>query len=346
LYAASRIRFESNFNARLPSPDLADFGLNFSPIRVNLKQPWDLMPWEIKNGNILSIKQLLTALLMNEFIIKSDTMGENMNSALPIGVFDSGIGGLTVVRALHKAMPQEDIVYLGDTARMPYGTKSPKTIVHFSCEDAQFLMQRQVKAIIAACGTVSSWALPMLQERFSVPVVGVIEPGVQAALKVSRNHRIGVIATNATVRSMAYNRAILKSNPEAEVFSTGCPLLIPLVETGWTHHHVTRLVLKEYLDPLRQQNIDTLVLACTHFALVSDLIQEVADGDVQLVDCAEACALSVSQRLTALDLQNKKLRTGTIQCFVTDESERFSELSTQFLGESIDPAMQVDLAPV
>jgi len=283
---------------------------------------------------------------MRKTFKKNDVPGNGVNSALPIGVFDSGVGGLTVVRALHKALPHEDFVYLGDTARMPYGTKSPKAIVQFSCEDAQFLMHRQVKAIVAACGTVSSWALPILQDRFSVPVAGVIEPGVKTALKVSRKQRIGIIATNATVRSMAYNRFILKENPNAEVFSTGCPLLIPLVEAGWTHHRVTKLVLKEYLDPLRRQNIDTLILACTHFALLSDLIQEVVNGDVKLVDCAEACAMSVSKQLKSLGLLNKKNRNGSIQCFVTDESERFSELSTQFLGESIDPALQVDLASV
>ena len=270
---------------------------------------------------------------------------KKVNSVLPIGIFDSGVGGLTVVRALHKALPHEDFVYLGDTARMPYGTKSPKTIVQFSCEDAKFLMHRHVKIIVAACGTVSSWALPVLQERFPVPVVGVIEPGVRAALKISKNQRIGVMATNATVKSMAYNRCILRENPEAEVFPMSCPLLIPLVEAGWTHHPVTKLVLKEYLDPLRQKKMDTLILACTHFALLSDAIHEVVNGDVKLVDCAEACALSVSQLLEANGLVNKRTSHGTIQCFVTDESERFSELSVKFLGEAVDPAMQVDLTP-
>ncbi|MCL5096306.1 MAG: glutamate racemase [Candidatus Omnitrophica bacterium] len=262
----------------------------------------------------------------------------------PIGIFDSGVGGLSVVRALHLLVPREDIIYLGDTARLPYGTKSPKTVVRFSCEDAEFLLRHRVKALIAACGTVSAWALEALQNRFEVPVIGVIEPGVQAALKTTRNHRFGVMATNATVRSMAYPRAIHRACEAAKVFTCACPLLIPLVEAGWTNHRVTRMVLREYLAPLRRQRIDTLILACTHFPLLTAAIHEVVNHRVALVDCAEACARYSSEYLGKWQLLcRKRRRPGMIQAFVTDESDRFNELAAQFLGKSIAPAMQVDL---
>ena len=167
----------------------------------------------------------------------------NPKTELPIGIFDSGIGGLTVVRQIHRALPHEDLVYLGDTARVPYGTKSPGTVVRFACEDTQFLIQQNVKAVVVACNTVSAWALPTLERKFGVPIFGVIIPGAQAALKKTKNRRIGIIGTTATVRSQAYSRTILARDDAARVFARACPLLVPLVEEGWTNQRVTLAVL-------------------------------------------------------------------------------------------------------
>jgi glutamate racemase len=268
------------------------------------------------------------------------------NAELPIGIFDSGVGGLTVVRAIRRALPHEDVVYLGDTARMPYGTKSPGTVVRFSCEDAQFLLQHQVKGIIVGCSTVSAWALPVLEKRFEVPVIGVILPGVRAALATTRNGRIGIIATPATIRSQAYPRAIAVQRPRVRVFSRACPLLVPLAEEGWLRHPVTRLVLREYLTPLRRHRIDTLVLACTHFPLLRPAIREVAGADIALVDSAAACAHFARERLGGLGLLNQgRRRAGVLQTFVTDEPERFTSVAHRFLGAHLEPALQVDLAP-
>src|SRR5437667_2039828 len=224
----------------------------------------------------------------------------NANSELPIGIFDSGIGGLTVVRQIHRVLPHEDLVYLGDTARVPYGTKSPGTVVRFACEDTQFLIQQNVKAVVVACNTVSAWALPALEGRFSVPVFGVIVPGVQSALRETGNHRIGMIGTSATIRSQSYDRAILARDHEASVFAQACPLLVPLVEEGLIHHSVTTTILKEYLAPLMKRRIDTLVLGCTHYPLLKNAIRAVVGRKVCLVDSAESCARFLQERLDAL----------------------------------------------
>src|ERR1043166_7690656 len=187
---------------------------------------------------------------------------------LPIGIFDSGIGGLTVVRQVHRVLPREDLVYLGDTARVPYGTKSPATVVRFACEDTQFLVQKNGKAVVVACNTVSAWALPTLERKFSVPIFGVIIPGAEAALKRSRNRRIGVIGTSTTIRSQAYSRAILARDDSANVFACACPLLVPLVEEGWINNKITQAVLRAYLSPMLRRRVDTLVLGCTHYPLL------------------------------------------------------------------------------
>lgn len=265
----------------------------------------------------------------------------------PIGIFDSGIGGLTVVRQVHRALPNEDLIYLGDTARVPYGTKSPSTVIRFACEDTQFLLQQDVKAVIVACNTASAWALPTLQRRFAVPVFGVILPGAARAAAETRNGRIGVIGTSATIRSQAYSNAILARSDAAQVFARPCPLLVPLVEEAWTEHPVTLRVLREYLRPLLRQRIDTLVLGCTHYPLLKPALYRVTGPSVTLVDSAESCAADVKERLTALKLTSaQRRRRGTIQPFVTDEVERFDELAARFLGQKTEPAWRVDLLPV
>lgn len=270
-----------------------------------------------------------------------------MNSDLPIGIFDSGMGGLTVARQIHRLMPHEDIIYLGDTARVPYGNKSPSTVTRFACEDARFLLRQNVKAIVVACNTVSAWALPALEREFSVPIFGVILPGARAALEQTRNHLIGIIGTNATIRSQAYSRAIQARDDDAQVFARACPLLVPLVEEGWLNHQVTQIILKEYLQPLLKKRIDTLVLGCTHYPLLKKSIRATVGRKVKLVDSAESCAAYVQERLAHLKLiQKKRRREGIIQPFVTDEVEKFDLLSQRFLGVPTEPAWHADLSTV
>jgi glutamate racemase len=265
-------------------------------------------------------------------------------SELPIGIFDSGIGGLTVVRQIRRTLPGEDIIYLGDTARVPYGTKSPATVVRFACEDTQFLVDQRVKAVVVACNTASAWALSALERRFDVPVFGVIFPGVRAALAQTRNRRIGVIATPATIRSQAYTRGLLARDDGIHLVVRDCPLLVPLVEEGWTSGPITTAVLREYLAPLLARDIDTLVLGCTHYPLLKEAIAEVAGPKVALVDSAETCAEYVAEGLRqsgmlALD----RHRAGQIHPFVTDDTKWFDQQAGKFLGEVTDPAGQVML---
>lgn len=268
----------------------------------------------------------------------------NSNSKLPIGIFDSGIGGLTVVRQIHRALPHEDLVYLGDTARVPYGTKSPGTVVRFACEDAQFLLGKGVKAIVVACNTASAWALATLEREFALPIIGVIRPGALAAARRTRNHRIGVIGTSATIRSRAYEHALHTLNPAAKVFTRTCPLLVPLVEEGWTTHAVTLAVLREYLSPLLRKGIDTLVLGCTHYPLLKPALRRVVGAGVSLVDSAETCAQFARARLHELSLlAGTRRRRGIIQPFVTDEPERFAQLAGKFLTAPLAPATRAEL---
>ena len=265
----------------------------------------------------------------------------------PIGVFDSGIGGLTVVRQIRSLMPNEDIIYLGDTARVPYGTKSQETVVRFACEDAQFLVEQGVKAIVVACNTASAWSLPALNRYFHLPICGVIVPGSEAALIVSRNKRVGVIGTASTVRSKAYDTAMKERLSNVEVFAQACPLLVPLVEEGWLSHPVTFKVLEEYLTPLVIEQIDTLILGCTHYPLLKRTILKVLKGlanrPINLVDSAESCAAHVRRRLADLDLLSPPASVGRIFPYVTDEASRFARVARQFLGFSIGKAEQIQL---
>jgi glutamate racemase len=277
----------------------------------------------------------------------SINLGADMVNAseLPIGIFDSGIGGLTVLRQIRRHLPEENLIYLGDTARVPYGTKSPATVVRFACEDTQFLVGQNVKAVVVACNTASAWALEALEKRFDVPVFGVIVPGACAALEKTRCNRIGVIGTNATIRSQAYERVIAGRNLKAQVFAQACPLLVPLVEEGWIGHDVTRAVLREYLEPLLRRGIDTLVLGCTHYPLLKRAIRDVAGSEVALVDSAESCARFVLGHLKQLGLLRATAgREGSVRSYVTDETEHFTKLASRFVGSPIPPAEKVELA--
>jgi glutamate racemase len=269
-----------------------------------------------------------------------------MNPALPIGIFDSGIGGLTVARQIHRVLPNEDLIYLGDTARVPYGTKSPSTVVRFACEDSQFLLQQNVKAVVVACNTCSAWALPILEKKFQVPIFGVITPGVLAALEKTKTQRIGIIGTNATIRSKAYSSGIIARCDTAKVFARACPLLVPLVEEGWMNHPVTQAVLREYLTPMLKQKVDTLILGCTHYPLLKSAIRKIVGRRVALVDSAESCARYVRESLERKRLLNpNSKRTGTIQPFVTDETDRIAEAAKRFLGVPSEPPWKIELTP-
>ena len=271
-------------------------------------------------------------------------MTMNDKSELPIGIFDSGVGGLTVVRQIHRLLPHEDLVYLGDTARVPYGTKSPGTVIRFACEDAQFLIQQNVKAVVVACNTASAWALPTLEKYFPIPIFGVIAPGAEAALRQTRTHRIGVIGTAATCRSQAYLKTIQALEESAHVFSQACPLLVPLVEEGWVRHPVTVAVLREYLAPLLKKNIDTLVLGCTHYPLLKTTIHSIAGKQVALIDSAESCARYVRDRLAQQALLSRRRRAGRIQPFVTDAADHFDAVSKKFLPAPAERAWKIELS--
>src|SRR5262245_17082260 len=202
----------------------------------------------------------------------------------PIGIFDSGVGGLTVYRAIRRRLHKEKIIYLGDTARIPYGTRSPSTVRRYAHQDASFLLKYGVKLLVVACNTISSVALDMLRKNFSVPILGVIEPGARHAVRQTRKGRVGVIATEATVESGAYKKAIQHIDPDIEVFSQPCPLFVALAEEGWSDHRATRLIAAEYLAPLQMANIDTLVLGCTHYPILKETIQHIIGDGVTLID--------------------------------------------------------------
>lgn len=268
--------------------------------------------------------------------IRSPKKRESELSVRPIGVFDSGIGGLTVVRALRDLLPHEDIFYIGDTARLPYGGKSKSTIERYSIEISGLLLAENAKMIVVACNTSSSLAISKLQDILKVPVVGVIAPGARAAVKETRIGHVGVIGTRSTIQSEAYERAIQALNPAVRVTSQACPLLVPLVEEAWLEEDVTREVLHHYLDPVIGRGIDTLVLGCTHYPLLAPLIQEVSGPGVQLVDSAKNCAIAVQQTLVECGLQNLRGGDGRLDVALTDSSNSFLETARQALQLEID----------
>ncbi len=264
-----------------------------------------------------------------------------MNSKKPIGVFDSGIGGLTVVHALLKRLPYENIVYFGDTARVPYGPKSPQVIRDYAKDDTEFLLSKNVKMIVIACNTVSAVALDVVQKLANIPVVGVIVPGANAAVAASKTKRIGIIGTVGTVSSNAYPNAIRQSDAKAQVFSKACPLFVPLVEEGWIEHKATAMIAKEYLFPLSVEKIDTLVLGCTHYPLLRDVISDALKGTVSLIDSGEAAAVEVERVLEENDMKNPSKEKPNLQFFVSDIPAKFSEIGERFLGAKMGVVKKV-----
>ena len=256
-----------------------------------------------------------------------------------IGIFDSGVGGLTVQKAIFARLPGLDTVYLGDTARVPYGSKSPEVVTQYSLRNARFLVARDIELLVVACNTASAVALPALREQLAIPVLGVVEPGARVAARASRSGRIGVIGTASTVASGAYQRALRAARPDAEVVAAPCPLFVPLAEEGWTdpEDEVVRLVARRYLAPFREAGVDTLVLGCTHYPLLKGAIGRELPG-VTLVDSADAIAAEVSERLRASG-------AGPVQhrFFVTDTPARFLSVAERFLGRPVTAAEQVDI---
>lgn len=250
-----------------------------------------------------------------------------------IGVFDSGVGGLTVVKELLRQLPAENIVYFGDTARVPYGIKSRETVIRFSIENILFLLKHDVKLICVACNTVSSFALPVIKNHFRVPIVGVLGPGVREAVYATQNKRIGVIGTKGTIKSRAYEIEIKQLDPAAKVTAVACPLFVPFAEEGWVQGEVVTTVAKQYLKPLKDAGVDTLILGCTHYPLLKQVIREVMGKNVTLIDSAQQVAMEVKKILAAEGELNKG-RKGKQQFFVSDNPEWFSGLAKRFLGSS------------
>ena len=261
----------------------------------------------------------------------------------PTGVFDSGIGGLTVVSALRRLLPDERIHYLGDTARVPYGGKSAATVERYSLEITDMLLKEECKAIVVACNTASALALTTLEERVPVPVVGVIRPGAEAAVTATRNRHIGVIGTRATIRSGAYERAIRALDPQVQVTARACPLFVPLIEEGWLEGETTERVVAQYLQPLVEDGIDTLVLGCTHYPLLRGAIGEFLGEAVRLVDSAENCARAVSRLLERENLRAGSGSGGELAVALTDQPDVFLEVARRALQLEIG---EVELRPV
>ncbi len=253
----------------------------------------------------------------------------------PIGVFDSGVGGLTVVRALMERLPFENIVYFGDTARVPYGVKSVETIAHYTTQIAEFLLSKEVKLLIIACNTMAAVASQVVKDLSPVPVLDVIDAGAEGAIAVTGRKQVGVIGTPTTINSNAYARAIHAYEPDVRIFSQACPLFVPLVEEGWLDHPVTRLTAQEYLKPVLAQDIDTLVLGCTHYPLLKPLLQDAAGPGVRLVDSAEAMAEKTAALLGELGIANLRQSPPDYQFYVTDVPLRFQTIGERFLGRTL-----------
>ena len=258
-----------------------------------------------------------------------------------IGGFDSGVGGLTVLHEIVRALPAEETIYLGDTGRAPYGTKSAETITRYTLESVDFLVGRGIKLLVVACNSASAVALDVIRARWSVPVIGVIDPGARAAVERTRTGRVGVVGTEATISSGAYTRALRQLGPSLEIYLRACPLFVPLAEEGWTEGPIARLVAETYLASLARSGIDTLVLGCTHYPLLKPLIAEVMGPDVAIVDSAEETAREVAAALGEGGLARTDGRGGT-SFFATDVPERFVRMGQRFFGAHVESVVRIE----
>ncbi|MDR2427552.1 MAG: glutamate racemase [Endomicrobium sp.] len=260
----------------------------------------------------------------------------------PIGIFDSGFGGLTVMSAINKVLPSENLIYFGDTAHVPYGTKSQNAILKFSKEITSFLIKNRVKLIVVACNTASALALPVLEKTLKVPIIGVIAPGAKAAIDASKNFRIGIIGTEGTIGSKSYPKAINKL-AKAKIYQQACPLLVPLVEEGWIDEEITERTVKKYIKPLLAKKIDTLVLGCTHYPLLRKTLERNLDKNIILVDPATSTALEVKRILDKKSLLASKNGKKYLKFYVSDNPEKFKKIGRRFFSKNITTIKKIDL---
>jgi glutamate racemase len=265
------------------------------------------------------------------------------NKDRPIGVFDSGIGGLTVLKEIIRELPNESTIYLGDTARVPYGIRSPETVIRYSFENTRFLFSKDIKLLVVACNTASSISLDAIKNSISIPVIGVIEPGAKAAVRATRNKKVGIIGTEATIKSSSYTKAIKVIDRSVEIFGLACPLFVPLVEEGWTEGGVAFLIAKEYLEGLKGKGIDTLVLGCTHYPLMKKVIAEVMGEDIRLIDSAVETSYEIKRILEVINLNREQKKIPLREFYVTDSPERFIEVGERFLGQEIEHIEKIEV---
>lgn len=262
-----------------------------------------------------------------------------------IGIFDSGIGGLTVMRAVMKRMPHEQVVYFGDTARVPYGCKSSKTVERYSIENAIFLMEQDIKVLVVACNTASAYAVGKLRKIFNVPIVDVVEPSVQRAVEKTKNGRIAVLGTKATIMSGVYQQLIHKASRNLEVFPVACPLFVPLVEEGFTKHPITELAIKEYLLPVLKEKVDTVILGCTHYPLLGEAISEMLGKTANVIDSASCCAEKIEEVLERRGSRTNSQVPANHGYFVSDDPEKFRKHGEMFLGHAIENVVATNGGP-
>lgn len=272
-------------------------------------------------------------------------MDIDVKKTAPIGVFDSGVGGLTVAREIMRNLPKEDIVYFGDTARVPYGSKSKDNIIRYSRQIIHFLQTKGVKAIVIACNTASALALDTVKDEFDIPIIGVVEPGAKAALSVTENKKIGVIGTEATVRSSMYERIIQGINPEVSVIAKACPLFVPLVEEGFKKHQVTDEIIDYYLASLKKSDIDALILGCTHYPLLRSKIREYVGEQITLVNPAYETAMDLKRILKEMDIENPDIEGdhGSYSFYVSDAADKFKQFANSILPYDIETTKQINI---
>lgn len=261
----------------------------------------------------------------------------------PVGVFDSGVGGLTVAREIMRQLPDENIVYFGDTARVPYGSKSRNNIIRFSRQIIRFLETKRVKAIVIACNTASALALDVVEEEFDIPIIGVIVPGARAAVKETKSRKIGVVGTEATIRSHMYSRVIKEMEPDAEVIGKPCPLFVPLVEEGFAKHHVTEEIISYYLGEMKESDIDTMILGCTHYPLLRSRIMEFFGETVHIVNPAYETAMDLKALLREKDMDNNSGNLARYEFYVSDTAEKFKQFANSILPYNVEKIQQISI---
>jgi glutamate racemase len=268
---------------------------------------------------------------------------ETPNYRSPIGIFDSGVGGLTVAKRIFQILPDEDVIYFGDTARYPYGPRSEESVKRFSVQNMNFLLSQKVKCVVVACNTASALALYDLEKNYSIPMIGVVKPGAGRAAQATMNGKIGVIGTLGTISSGAYEKAIHEIDPKKEIYSVACPLFVALAEEGYINKKATYLIAQEYLEPLIKKSVDTLVLGCTHYPLLKRVISKIMGKEVNLIDSADATAMEVKEVLSQKGLLKKTRRTSIRRFYVSDVPDRFVEVGKRFLKDKITKVKRIDI---